>query len=105
MSEEVAVHPVPSRLLDPNQCPTPYVSSMEQYRSMWKQSVEDPNTFFGNLARELLTWDKPFTTVSHGSFEPGDVAWFLDGELNACYNAVDRHALKNPDKIAIIYEE
>ncbi|KAG1151597.1 hypothetical protein G6F37_010767 [Rhizopus arrhizus] len=104
MSEEVAVHPVPSRLLDPNQCPTPYVSSMEQYRSMWKQSVEDPNTFFGNLARELLTWDKPFTTVSHGSFETGDVAWFLDGELNACYNAVDRHALKNPDKIAIIYE-
>jgi acetyl-CoA synthetase len=49
MSEEVAVHPVPSRLLDPNQCPTPYVSSMEQYRSMWKQSVEDPNTFFGNV--------------------------------------------------------
>lgn len=51
-----------------------------------------------------MTWDKPFTKVSHGSFETGDVAWFIDGELNACYNAVDRHALKNPDKIAIIYE-
>lgn len=51
-----------------------------------------------------MTWDKPFTKVSHGSFETGDVAWFIDGELNACYNAVDRHALKNPNKIAIIYE-
>ncbi|CAO3687509.1 hypothetical protein G6F70_004199 [Rhizopus microsporus] len=100
----VVVHPVPSRLLDPKQCPTPHISSMEQYRSMWKESVEDSDKFFGNLARDLLTWDKPFTKVSHGSFETGDVAWFIDGELNACYNAVDRHALKNPNKIAIIYE-
>jgi acetyl-CoA synthetase len=51
-----------------------------------------------------LTWDKPFTTVRHGGFKDGDVSWFLEGELNACYNAVDRHALKNPEKIAIIYE-
>lgn len=51
-----------------------------------------------------MTWDKPFSTVSHGSFETGDVSWFVDGELNACYNAVDRHALNNPEKTAIIYE-
>lgn len=42
--------------------------------------------------------------MSHGSFETGDVAWFLGGELNTCYNAVDRHAYTNPDKIAIIHE-
>ncbi|GAN03600.1 acetate--CoA ligase [Mucor ambiguus] len=101
---EIITHPVPSRLLDSKQCPTPHINSMEQYRSMWKESVEEPNKFFGNLARDLLSWDKPFETVSHGSFEDGDVAWFLEGELNACYNAVDRHALKNPDKIAIIHE-
>ncbi len=34
----------------------------------------------------------------------GDNAWFLEGQLNASYNAVDRHAIKNPDKVAIIYE-
>lgn len=121
--DQADIHPVPSRLLDPSQCPTPHVNSMEQYRSMWKESVEEPNLFFGNvqkkikkrcrtifltcplqLARELLTWDKPFSTVSHGSFETGDVSWFVDGELNACYNAVDRHALNNPEKTAIIYE-
>lgn len=59
---------------------------------------------FSQLARELLTWFKPFETVKHGSFETGDVAWFLEGELNASYNCVDRHALKNPNKIAIIHE-
>jgi len=32
------------------------------------------------------------------------VAWFLEGRLNAAYNCVDRHAFKNPDKPAIIYE-
>ncbi|KAG2195517.1 acetyl-coenzyme A synthetase [Mucor mucedo] len=101
---EIITHPVPSRLLDSKQCPTPHVNSMEQYRSMWKESVEQPDIFFGNLARELLTWDKPFETVSHGSFENGDISWFVNGELNACYNAVDRHAFANPDKIAIIHE-
>lgn len=39
-----------------------------------------------------------------GSFQNGDSAWFLEGELNASYNCVDRHAFKNPDKTAIIYE-
>ncbi|KAI8975141.1 acetyl-coenzyme A synthetase [Mycotypha africana] len=101
---EVVVHPVPSRLLDSQQCPTPHITSMDEYRRMWKESVEEPEKFFGNLARDILSWDKPFETVKHGSFDNGDVAWFLEGELNACYNAVDRHALKNPDKIAIIHE-
>jgi acetyl-CoA synthetase len=52
----------------------------------------------------LLTWSKPFETVRHGSFEQGDVAWFLEGELNASYNCVDRHALVHPNKVAIIHE-
>ena len=56
------------------------------------------------LLEELLSWDKDFQTVKNGGFEYGDAAWFLEGELNASYNAVDRHALKNPDKVAIIYE-
>ncbi|KAI7855293.1 acyl-activating enzyme [Circinella umbellata] len=100
----IKTHPVPARLLDSAQCPTPFVNSLEQYKSMWTESVEQPEKFFGNLARELLTWSKPFETVQHGSFETGDVAWFLEGELNASYNCVDRHALKNPDKVAIIHE-
>ncbi|KAI8985859.1 acetyl-coenzyme A synthetase [Pilobolus umbonatus] len=102
--DTIVTVPVPKRLLDSKKCPTPHINSMAQYKSMWEKSVENPNEFFGNLARELLTWDKPFQSVSHGSFDSGDVAWFLEGELNACYNAVDRHAIKNPGKIAIIHE-
>lgn len=43
------IHPVPSRLLDSAQCPTPFVSSFDQYKAMWKESVEQPNKFFGNV--------------------------------------------------------
>ncbi|CAO3614625.1 unnamed protein product [Cunninghamella blakesleeana] len=96
------IFPVPERLLKGK--PTPYISSFEQYKELWDQSVNDPNTFFGNLARETITWSKPFNTVLNGSFAEGDIGWFLEGELNACYNCVDCHALTNPDKIAIIHE-
>lgn len=56
------------------------------------------------MARDLLTWERDFQTVTAGSFENGDVSWFPEGRLNASYNCVDRHAFKDPDKIAIIYE-
>lgn len=56
------------------------------------------------MARELLTFDKDFQTTRSGSFANGDVAWFVEGRLNASFNCVDRHALKDPNKTAIIYE-
>lgn len=34
-----------------------------------------------------------------GDFKDGNIAWFLEGELNACYNCVDRHAITTPDKV------
>jgi acetyl-CoA synthetase len=42
--------------------------------------------------------------VHTGSFVNGDNAWFLEGRLSASYNCCDRHAIKNPEKPAIIYE-
>lgn len=71
---------------------------------MYQESIENPDKFFGNLAHELLSWDTDFKTVRSGGLEQGDAAWFLEGRLNASYNCVDRHAFKNPDKAAIIYE-
>ena len=71
---------------------------------MHKESIENPTEFWGKQARELITWTKPFTTVLNGGFDEGDQAWFLEGELNPCYNLVDRHAIAKPDSVAIIYE-
>ena len=56
------------------------------------------------MATENLDWFKPFSKVKSGSFTDGDIAWFLNGQLNVSYNCIDRHAEKNPDKVAIIWE-
>lgn len=71
---------------------------------MHQLSIQDPDTFWGSQARELLSWETDFHTVQHGSLTEGNVGWFLGGKLNACFNCVDRHALKDPKKIAIIHE-
>ncbi|KAF9170225.1 acetyl-CoA synthetase, partial [Mortierella sp. AD010] len=102
--DDNTLHPVPARLLNAAECPEPFVKSYEQYKEMHRQSLENPTEFFGKMANEILSWSKPFTTVQHGGLLHGDTAWFLDGQLNAAYNCVDRHAIANPDKIAIIYE-
>ena len=71
---------------------------------MYKESITQPDKFWGAQARDLLSWERDFQTVHSGSLTNGDNAWFTEGRLNACYNCVDRHAAKNPDKVAIIYE-
>ncbi|VVT55507.1 uncharacterized protein SAPINGB_P004631 [Magnusiomyces paraingens] len=82
----------------------PHLDNVAHYEELYKESIEQPDAFFGKIARDLLSWDKDFKTVRYGGFEHGDASWFLEGELNASYNAIDRHALKNPDKVAIIFE-
>lgn len=82
----------------------PHLNDLAHYKELYERSITDPDGFFGDLARELLTWDRDFQTVRSGGFEHGDVSWFLEGQLNASYNCVDRHAFKNPEKPAIIYE-
>ncbi|KAG9233907.1 putative acetyl-coenzyme A synthetase [Amylocarpus encephaloides] len=82
----------------------PHLNGLEEYQTMYKESITEPEKFWAKLARELLTWQRDFQTVHAGSFTNGDNSWFLEGQLNASYNCVDRHAIKNPDKPAIIYE-
>jgi len=81
-----------------------FVNDLDHYKELYNKSIQDPEAFFGPLAKEYLDWDKPFTKVKNGTLENGDVSWFLNGELNASYNCVDRHAFANPAKPAIIYE-
>ncbi|KAI0161553.1 hypothetical protein GGR57DRAFT_455160 [Xylariaceae sp. FL1272] len=93
----------PQKMLDKHPS-KPHITSLEEYQQLYKQSITEPEKFWGEKARELLTWQRDFQTVRSGSLDNGDVAWFLEGQLNAAYNCVDRHAFKDPNKVAIIYE-
>jgi acetyl-CoA synthetase len=81
----------------------PHLSGLDEYKELYKESITQPKKFWAKQARELLTWQRDFQTVHSGSLTNGDNAWFLEGQLNASYNCVDRHAIKHPNKAAIIY--
>ena len=80
------------------------IPSAEEYKTLYNTSITDPITFWGDNARELLTWKKEFTIVREGSFEDGDVRWFSDGVINACDNCVDRWARETPETTALLWE-
>lgn len=80
-------------------------NTMEAYQKEYDQSIADPDTFWSNKAKELLDWTTPFTKVCHGCFERGDIAWFMGGKLNLCYNAIDRHVLAGKgDQVGMLWE-
>ncbi len=66
-------------------------------------SLNESNAFWTKEA-EKLDWITPWKTLQSGSFNTGDIKWFEEGELNVCYNCVDRHLDKYADKTALIWE-
>ena len=81
------------------------VGSMDEYREIYRRSVDDPEAFWGEQAKRLH-WSKPFGKVKDTSFASRNVhiRWFEGGKLNACYNCVDRHLAENGDRTAFIFE-
>lgn len=80
-----------------------YLKDFDEYQELYEESTKSPKTFWARIAPSLLSFDKDFQTTYTGCMEQGRNAWFADGHLNACYNCVGRHALRHPNKPAIIY--
>jgi propionyl-CoA synthetase len=59
------------------------------YDKIFKDSISDSPTFWDKTARELI-WSKPYSTILDTS-HPHLHRWFPDGEINMCYNCIDRH--------------
>jgi len=108
------VHPVGSQDIDStlreNRLfpPTPefsakaHISSLEQYETLYRESIEDPEKFWATVAGELdwfKTWDKVL------DWSLPTAKWFVGGKINLSYNCVDRHALgTRANKTALIWE-
>jgi len=75
------------------------------YATLYQRSIEDNEGFWREQAA-IIDWVKPFTKVKEVSFAKDDlhIRWFEDGELNVCYNCVDRHLVDKRDQPAIIWE-
>ena len=77
---------------------------MARFQQGYKKSVEDPEGFWTEQAQKYVSWISPFKKVFGGGFEHGDINWFAEGKLNACYNCVDKHLPHRADKTAIIWD-
>ena len=74
---------------------------MSQYDSIHRRSLADPVGFWGEVAAEI-DWFKPWDKVLDDSRAPF-YRWFVGGELNTCYNALDRHVARGrADQAALI---
>lgn len=80
------------------------VSGMEAYQALCAEAEQDYEGYWARHARELVTWQTPFTKVLDDSDAPF-YKWFADGKLNVSYNCLDRNVeAGNGDKTAIIFE-
>lgn len=78
--------------------------SRKKYLNEYKESIDQPDVFWKKQAHDYISWNKPFSKTFEGAFAQGETKWFVDGELNACYNAIDRHVAERGDEVAMIWE-
>ena len=76
----------------------------EQYRAMYQQSLDDPDTFWAEQAKQYLNWFKPWDQVQSCDFSKAIIRWFDGAKLNVAYNCLDRHLEEKGDQTAIIWE-
>ncbi|ENN70351.1 hypothetical protein YQE_12859, partial [Dendroctonus ponderosae] len=79
------------------------ICSLDTYEKVFKESIENPESFWASVGT-MVSWAKPWKKVLDNSQEPF-TKWYVGGEINACYNAVDRHVeAGNGSKVALIYD-
>ncbi|MGN6352356.1 MAG: acetate--CoA ligase, partial [Parafilimonas sp.] len=84
--------------------PYPFqITSLEEYQLRYKQSVENPEKFWGEVAESFL-WKKKWDKVLEWNFTEPKVEWYKGGKLNITENCIDRHLAEKGDLPAIIWE-
>jgi acetyl-CoA synthetase len=82
----------------------PYqIKSFEEYQKVYKRSIDDPETFWADVASHFH-WRKKWNKVLSWNFTEPNVRWFDGATLNITENCLDRHLEKLGDRPAIIWE-
>jgi len=76
----------------------------ESYKSLYQQSISDPEAFWSEQAKQILDWNKPWDTTLTFNYPKGEISWFKGGKLNVSVNCLDRHLATRADQTAIIWE-
>ena len=79
------------------------INSLEDYERIYNKSIEDPETFWSEIADDFV-WRKKWTKTLEWDFNKPEVKWFVDGKLNVTESCIDRHLPARANQTAIIWE-
>ncbi|MBA2710677.1 MAG: acetate--CoA ligase [Tatlockia sp.] len=60
--------------------------------------------FWSEKAKHYVKWLKPWNKILEGSFQSGELRWFIEGKLNISANCIDKHLPEKANQPAIIWE-
>jgi acetyl-CoA synthetase len=79
------------------------IRSFEEYKKAYQYSVEQPESFWDEIATQFY-WRKKWKTTLNWNFKTPLIEWFKEGELNITENCLDRHLKHHATKTALIWE-
>src|ERR1700730_1882223 len=79
--------------------PPPPMSIPEKTLAFCRRSLAERDQFWTEQS-ELIFWHKSFHQVCDFT-RPPFARWFVGGETNLCYNAIDRHLTHRADQVAL----
>ena len=87
---------------DPARAARTNCGSIEAYQALLRRSQEDPDGFWGDVAREL-EWMRPWDAVREGDFP--HFKYFVGGVSNPTINLLDRQLARGAgNRLALVWE-
>ena len=81
-----------------------HIKHLEEYFQVHRKSVQNPESFWEEVAEEHFLWRKKWDKVLEWDFKKPEVKWFQGAKLNITENCIDRHLYIRGDKTAILFE-
>lgn len=81
-----------------------HIKNLEEYFQVYRKSVQEPETFWEEIAEEHFQWHKPWHKVLEWDFNTPEVKWFEGAQLNITENCLDRHLQVRGNKTALLFE-
>ena len=81
-----------------------HIKHLEEYFQVYRKSIENPESFWEEIAEEHFVWRKKWDKVLAWDFSQPKVTWFEGAKLNITENCIDRHLATRGNKTAILFE-
>jgi len=80
-----------------------HVKDRAEFERMYRQSLDEPEAFWGTAAKELLHWFEPWHKVL--DWDEPHAQWFVGGKTNLAYNCLDLQVQRGlANKVAFFWE-